>query len=389
MLSDADKLLLAAALDGSVPPDQATALARLLAGSAAARALAAELTTDCRRLAGLPRLTAPAGFAARVDLALPIIRPTHPLPDRRRPAWLPYATAAGVFVGITALAYQFADRPARPGLPPVAKAPPRPKQPITAPGPNPDQEPTPQPADEPAVVADRHTPPPHELAPTPRPATAPDLLAAGLLREIEPPAEVAARLPLLGPVGDLDSVRGQTQVQAIWATPAGRLDLFVPDLGTAVPAVLAVARSCGWAVGTDPAAQALLKAKQPGTFALYADAVTADEGRKFLAGLAAQQRDGTKLGTAHLSAAGTTDLREMRELFGGDPRPAAREAKDDSTIGQVVKQLTPRRPALLFALAPSAARPPVASKEVRAFADSRGERGPDAIPLLVVIRATD
>ena len=387
MLTDSDRLLIAAATDGPVPPEQAAPLARLLATSSAARLLATELVADRRRLAELPRLAAPAGFAGQMDADLPIIRPSLPLVVSRRPAWLPYATAAGVFLALAAGAYQLTGRRDQPG-PAVAAGPPPTVRIAPARATRPEPLPVPQPDPEPVpVIAARTVPTTSELAPAPRPVGPPALFAAGLFREIEPPAEVSARLPLLSPVGDLDTADVRTRTVATWgSSPAVRLDLFVPDVSAALPAVQAVAKACGWTVSTDATAQALLKAKQPATFALYADAVTAEDGGQLLAGLAAEQRGGTKLGHAHLSAASPADLREMKDLLGGEAKPPARPTKDDSTIGQVVKQFAGKRPALLFAVSPPDGLPAVGSKEVRAFADSRIERKPGTIPLLVVVR---
>jgi hypothetical protein len=387
MLTDADKLLIAAAVDGPLPPDQAAAYAHLLAHSAEARALAGRLDADRRGVASLPRWPAPAGLAAAVDARLPIIRLSQPLPETRRPAWLPYVTAAGLLFAAGFAGYQFAGSvPGR--QPPVAVKPPA-RPPLPRVSSEPELAPEPQPAPEPAAVVERVEPKPSEVAPSPRPVAEPTLLAAGLFREIEPPAETVTRLPALGPVGELDSAEVRGRTSATWASaPAARLDLFVPDVLSAVVAVEAAAKSIGWSVSTEAAAQTLIRARQTGTFALYVDSLTGEEAGQFLAALAAQQRDGAKLGIAHLAAAGAVDLRELKELLGEAPKPS-RPAADDSTIGQVVKQLSPKRPALLYALTPPAARPPVGSKEVRVFAAGRGERKPGTIPLLVVIRPTD
>lgn len=390
MLTDADRLLIAAGVDGPLPSEQAGQLARLLAASAEARVLAAALAADRQRLAGLPSLAAPFGFTEAIDAALPIVRPSTPQPAHRRPSWLPYVAAAAIFAAIAVGTYRLTARIDR-SSPAIATAPPvPPRLPESHQAKRVELLPLPRPVDEPPAVADRVVPVPTELAPAPRPVTAPTLFAAGLFREIEPPAEVTSRLPLLGPVSDLDSADYQTRAAAMWATlPAARIDLFAPDPASALPAVQAVAKTCGWVVATDPGVTAVHKSKQPGTFALYLDAVPADNGGRFLAGLAAQQRGGGKLGSVHLSAAGSADLRELRDLFGGDVKPTARATKSDSTIGQVLKQLTPRRPALLYAISPSIARPAAGSKEVRAFADGRSERKPGNIPLLIVVRAAD
>ena len=388
MLTDADRLLVAAATDGPLTPTDAERLGRLLVASPAARFFADQLAGDRRRLGELPHFVTPLGFAEDVLGALPIIVPARPVERPRRSAWLPVATAAGVLAAVGVLTFQLAGPRRQPQVQQgVARA--TPARPTTPPASRVEVAPEPQPAPEPGpVVAIAPAPTPEtEVAPPPRSADGPELFAAGLFTGIEPPAEVLARLPLLGPLADLDTPAGRAQATAAWATfSAARLDLFVADPAAAVPVVQEAAKSCGWAVVVDQAAQALVRARHPGTFAVYVDGLTAADGSTFLAALAAQQKGGAKLGPAHMSAFGATETKEVRDLL-GEPKRAARVPNDSSTIGQVVKQLAPRHPALLFALSPAGGRPGPASKEVRAFADGRGERLAGAIPLLLVVRA--
>ncbi len=388
MLTEADLLLISAATDGPLTPNETERLGRLLATSPDARFLADRLVSDRRQLGELPHFVTPLGFADGVIGALPIIVPARPVDRPRRSAWLPVATAAGVLAAVGVLTFQITG-PRRPqqGQQGVAKATP-PARPAAPPAGRVEIAPSPQSAPEPGpVVAIAPTPARNtEVAPQPRSADGPELFAAGLFTGIEPPAEATVQLPLLSPLADLDTPSVRARATAVWATlPAARLDLFVTDPAATVPVIQEAAKSCGWAVVVDQAAQALLKAKQPGTFAVYVDGLTAADGTAFLAALAAQQKGGAKLGPAHLSAFGVADTKEVRDLL-GEPKRAPREPKDRSTIGQVVKQLVPRQPALLFALSPAGGRPGPASKEVRAFADGRGERPAGAVPLLLVIR---
>lgn len=228
-----------------------------------------------------------------------------------------------------------------------------------------------------------------ELAPLPRPVT-PMLSAAGLFSEIAPPAEVVTRLPVLGPAADLDTAAAQAHITAELATlTTARIDLFSPDPVAALSHLQAAAASTGLSVGVDGVARDRIKTKHAGGFALYTEAATATDVAKLLAKLAARLQQGAPLAaTAHLAAAGVTDLRDLKDLFGEPKRTATRDPKDDSTIGQVVKQLNgpaAKRPALVFALP----RPAVGSKELRSFLDARGERKPDTVVLLIVVRSPD
>ena len=389
MLTDAERLLIAEAVDGPLTSRRVAELGRLVAGNPAARELLDGLHADRHALHALPRLTAPDGFADEVIVR---VQPASPAVRRsagRRPAWLPYATAAGVFLAVAVASYWLT--PGRGGRSEqVAKSESSPPNPAPSPTP-PERVPVPRLADPPLPDVVRVAPAPAaELAPSPRPVTPPVLSAAGLFAEIAPPAEVSTRLPVLGPVADLDSAPVQAQIVAELATlGTARIDLFSTDTATATTHVQSVAAACGLSVGVEATTRTQLKAKQPGVFALYTEATTATDVAKLLAKLAARQREGASFAAAHLTAAGTTDLRELKELFGDAKRTSpAREAKDDSTVGQVVKQLgTPaaKRPAFLF----MPARPATGTKELRTYLDARGERKPGTVALLIVVRPVE
>lgn len=399
MPTDADRLLLAAAAGGDpLTADQSAGLARLLAGSPPARLLLDRLAADRRGLAALPGRTAPFGFADDVLSNLVIVRPATTRPRlRRRATWLPYATAAVVLLAVFAGAYTVSGRRAGP-TEPVAKSPVHPVLPEQPPV-RPDRPESGEPVPAPRPVPDTMTRVPalvRELAPQPRRLPDPDLVAAGLVSELQLPAELTARLPVLGPVSELDSPAVQAQLAGELAAHAvARLDLFCTDPLAAVTAVRAAAESRKLRVGIDTAAAERLKAKQPAAFALYTEAMTPSDVGRFLAALAVRQQPGGVLTTAHLTGASPADQRELKELVGGDHKRPAGPARDkpEATIDQVLKKVgnspAARRPAFLFATAPVAARPAPASKELRAFIDARGERKPGTVPLLVVIRYAD
>src|SRR5688500_2686020 len=99
MLSQNEKELIAAALDGDLTPDRQAAFRRLIAESADAHALYQQLCRDRAAVRSLPRVPAPPtvldGVMARVLKASRPTVPAHPAPvPVRRPAWLPVSLAA-------------------------------------------------------------------------------------------------------------------------------------------------------------------------------------------------------------------------------------------------------------------------------------------------------
>ena len=384
MLTDPDRLLIAAAADGTATPAEAVAVARLLAGSAAARTFAARLAADRRRLGALPRLAAPAEFADRVEAALPIIRPRPSAPARRWPGWAPYAVAAGVFLAVGVGSFEFGRHTSRPA-PVAAKGASRPAPSATVPTP-PERLPFPRPAALPETEPVAVAPAPTESAPHPRAVPTPVVSAAGLLAEVPSPAEVSVRLPVLGPVAGFAGPDAAARVEGELAALApARLDLFAPDVAAATQALQAVGQGVGLTVAVDEGVRERLKGRAAGLVALYTESLTPLDVGRLLAALANRDRAGPPLGHAHLTAAGPADLRDLKELF-GEPR-SARDRGDGSTIGQVLKQVgrpsKAGRPAVVFAWGGPA------GKQVRAFADARGERKPGTLPLLALVRSAE
>ena len=107
MLTDADRELVSAAVDGELTPVTGPAFRTLVAQSADAVALYQTLTAQARRLAALPRHPAPADVwrAVVADIrAIPVAVPA-PAPVRRVTRWrVPVGLAAGLLgVGTAAL----------------------------------------------------------------------------------------------------------------------------------------------------------------------------------------------------------------------------------------------------------------------------------------------
>src|SRR5690349_13009615 len=104
MLTEADRELIAAALDGELAPAEEAAFRRLLAESVEAGTLFRQLQAQARRLRSLTPIPAPTELTARVIVKVRQLPRATPAPagPRRRSAWLPFAVAASALLAISA-----------------------------------------------------------------------------------------------------------------------------------------------------------------------------------------------------------------------------------------------------------------------------------------------
>jgi hypothetical protein len=408
MLTDADRELISAALDGDLSPAEEATFRRLLAESAEACALFRHLQADARRLRCLPAASAPARLADRVlaRLDLPIPTTTRPAPAARV-GWPGYAVAASALLAVTAGSFWLA-RPGADDTDAVAQreslprgadpnrqddvgspAVPREAAPETISAP---REAVPSPRD----FATR-TP---EPAPLPRPAGTDTVVGSGLLTGPKPVETVQVRLPYLAPVADLDRADAQAKVvDELGRDPAYRLDLFTRDVLAGAEVFQAAARSAGLKVTVETVAQERLKKKVPPTaWAVYTDALTAAEIARLMAEVAVQNRaDRTApFTTAHLYPAQAAEQRDLHHLLGTDVGPWKRATADPKpvsagTAGQLAAALQKsgkgaEKSALFLTYLPVRERASPKSPQIAAFVDRLGVRRPDTLPLLVVIR---
>src|SRR6266542_1505408 len=108
MLTDADRELITAAVDGALDDRQEPAFRALVADSAEAAALYNRLQGDARRLRESRRVPAPADLAEEVTASvrnLPRATPSSRRPAARRPSWLTYSVAASLFLAVSAGTY--------------------------------------------------------------------------------------------------------------------------------------------------------------------------------------------------------------------------------------------------------------------------------------------
>lgn len=403
MLTDADRELVAAAVDGELTPATEPAFRALVAHSAEALALFHTLTVHARRLAALPRCPAPPTLLPAVLAGvrdLPRAVPSQLAPATRRTAasrWLMPASAAGLFFAAAAGSFWLASREFRPAQtefagPPVAVRPdsvPVPLPPPIAVVP-PEVAPLPRevpPAREPAALAAAV-----EAAPMPRVQADPKVLGGSPFGVPPAFAVVEARVPILTTVAEFDrpDVRAKLLTE-LGRDPVYRLDLFVRDTSRAADLFQAAARSVEVTLVTDAALADRLRKKQPAAWAVYTEALTADDIVKLCDALAAQARAaGTTFGAAHLHPAGPSDAREFREVIGVErglwkrPRASAQPVAVD-TVDQVTAAV--RKAALVIPFPPAGQRTnPLLSAEVKAFWQKAGEPWANAVPLLIVVR---
>src|SRR5262245_38812600 len=118
MIPEDQLRLLTAAVDGELSPKEARRLRRLLAASAEARALLAQLQVHRECLRQLPKVAPPPDLRDRILAKLsqvpapqPVTTPaTLPFPaaaPARRRAWVPLAVAASLLLAISAASFGY------------------------------------------------------------------------------------------------------------------------------------------------------------------------------------------------------------------------------------------------------------------------------------------
>lgn len=444
MLPDHLTQLLTLYVDGEASPSQQQAAQGLLERSAAARTLFAQLQEDAQRLRGLPRRRLETDLSAKVLRAIAERQPRHPrrlasLGLRPYPAWMGAAIAAGVLLVIGFGSYLYVEiarrlpaeqarqqegtAPGQPGKQPATPVIADVKQPEPAPekGAPPDDL---MPAPPRFAQAEDATPAPK--SPTPRPQTprpparneyaTPDQRTEGL-ENVSP--GVALNLALW----DLDQGPWKERLRKeLRRETSFRIELFCLGNGKARDRLGAAFKAAGVHLLIEPEAQARLKSHRvKADYALYTDALTADELAKVLEhlGRADKQAEAKRHGDGQfdrlfLWPVSAADRKELNALFGVDTSSAppakpraplgvdVRKPVAEDTAAQVVQSLerpvaprretgktvapkAPERLALLVPYLPGRPRPP-ASKEVKQFLDSRKDRPQGTVQLFLVLR---
>lgn len=369
-------------------------------------------------------------------------------PYRRTPAWVPAALAASLLLGITVGSFAFFRGEREPkhmtGQHPWAHSLPAPQgRPTAVPSPsaiaprelppaNPDSVarvnvvpiPEPHPA----------TPEPLATAPEPRPAKR-DLIASPLLPKLPPFDLIQIQLPFLRTVAEFDreDTRQELTDELTRGGFAFRFDLFVRDPARGVEVLQLAAKAGGVTLYEDAATLDKLKKRQAQAVVIYLECLTPAELTDLFAkvctedmkfsprvcdslhvmpiirademelkvvlgvdvGLYKRPRAGGTGGTGGNSGTGrTSGTGQGGNLFldkTGTPKPVSA-----GTIDTVTKSLTTppakrvEKPAVLMTWQtthPSIGRTmPSMSNELKQFLAQRGDRKPNALPVIIVIR---
>jgi len=413
MLSESERELIAAAVDGILAPAGDASFRLLIADSSEAVILFQQLQLNSARLKSAPRYAAPASLAPQVlnrvaNLPRPV--PTtvgrQPLAVRGRPNLVPYGLAAAVLLSVASASFWYAWDDARKSevyaqrerLPnPIEPPPSQPVPARTLPSEPPIQVlPPAVPSAGPVEVAVLPTPP--EAAPTPRTFGSDGLVASPPLTDVKPFESVQLRLPLLLSMSELEKEDARSKLRdELSRDPAYRIDLFTRDAAKAVDVFQTVCKVAGVHLAIDAVAKDRMAKKLPSSWVIYSEVLTADE----LAQLVLQLSKATErpIATAHVIPAQQAEQRDLRDLLGVDPglwkRPKTAPKPisantGDQIVANLLKGKTVEKPALLMTYSPANARSVAAtSKEIKSFLERREERKPNAVPVMIVIRMSN
>ena len=413
MLTARELELLTAAVDGALAPAQSRTFRSLLAAKSEATALFRALQTDAAKV----RATVPSPIpVSQVGAVLARIgakarpRPARSAPSRRG-LLLQYAVAASVFFTLCSASFWIftaRDRHERdrvqvdllPVAHPASDAPVQNSVAVAQSIPKAKSVPPAEVVESiPKTDVVAIKPVEIELAPSPRSAIG-DVVGSGIIENPKPLTEVRLRLPFLFEASEFDALDVQARLKLDLAQdPAYRLDLFTKNTVAALELLQSAAKQAGVNVSIDAKTQELLNRKVPVSVAFYLEGLTAAELGQLFSALGKHLQTAPKplpLGKAHLLPAGSTDLRDLKELLGVDLVPARSprnggEPKSISadTLGKVTNSVKKvgDKAAIVVAYLPANARTaPAQSKEIKAFLDKRGERKPGTVPLLIVLR---
>lgn len=414
MLTEPQLELLTAAADGTLPTEREPAFRRLLAESAEAKRVYRQLKATSQKLAALPKHKAPPGLHKAIMARVADVKPVT-VPSTKRlqlvveqQNWVPYVTAASVFFFVLAGSFWFnafynrhvevvAQQQSLPRVEPVVEG----VEPVAVALANDrkyDLSPRPRkheirPVHDPVYVNNVPSNQPPELAPEPR-AYTPDVVGSGVMTEMKPLLVAKPRLPVYGPMADLEREDVRKKVaEELARDPAFRLDLFTRDTQKAVDAFQAVAKAAGIAVHADAAAADKAKRKATSVVA-YTESLGNEDLVKLVAHLATH--DKSAFTQYLLTPAQSVEQKDLRDLLGYDPglwkRPAPKgsgtpgKSVTAGTVDQVTAALN-KVGAKQLVLLPYPGRLGGSSlAPVKAFTEQRGERKPGAIPVLIVIR---
>jgi hypothetical protein len=418
MLTDAEKLILTVAVDGELSPDQTVAFQNLLAQRPEAVLLWEQLKADAERLKALPRHPAPAELT-RAVMARIMTRTTPLSRGRRLAAWLPYALAASVLIGVAAGSYWFFRIPVESDLAltnsrPTHPGDPAPFSPLTfakksqASHPEakaaPDLETVAMTKEETGIrgTVVESLPPPRTVV-VPETPTLPGVFGSPSA-EAKSIIEVNLKLPVIWNAMEWNENDAMSRlVKELGRDAAFRIDLFSKNPTAAIEQLQAAARAAKVNLFVEGTAAELLKRPNGIPLAVHFENLTAAELTALLAAVAqqvhTQPKPETILGSAHLFATTAVEQKDVKDLVGVEllapkvtkseddpksvsadtlPKIAAAVKKPDEKTAVVFPYLPPNVPSLRANVAKSA--------EVKQFLEKRGDRKPGTVPLLIVVR---
>jgi hypothetical protein len=449
MITDDLLQLITASVDGELTPAESRRLRRLLDSSPEARALYTQFHADSKKLHALPRAVPPADLHGRVMAKIaaltpvptrltkiqpqqkpqPKVEPARPaapviIPFARRKRTLaPLAIAAGLLIGISATSFLFFNQQNQNPRSGYAKGPvathhgasdpawakylpadsgPRPSAPS---GRMPDFSSSPlarndfPPArlPEPEAVA---------VAPTPRPVRN-DILGARPL-----PAthfdQVEIRLPFLKSIAEFDreDLREEFATE-LGRDPAFRIDLFTRNPARGVELFEKACKSAGVSLAIDATTMSLLQKRSVHAAVVYTESLTASDLATLMSKLAVEDAKVSPhvFDLLHATPISDLDAKDLRVILGVDPglykrlatdhRPGEKSERPDptkplsaNTADQIVKSVTGQgKSGVMLAWNINGRQfPQGTSPELKQFLSKRGERKPNVVPVIIVIR---
>lgn len=411
MNSEEIRQLLTAAIDGELTPSERVAAKRLLRESAEARELFSQLQRDSLRIKHVPRVNAPVDLSASIMGAIyernlsPIPLPPSRSADGKRWTWgFMLATAAGLMLAVTSgILYLRGEQSSKP-LQRVNVA-------VASPEPSAD--------DMPVVVVANEAPPKSvaraiqpEAGPTPR-EVLPDVMVSPTRPD---PGEIQAiqldaiRLSSFFTVRELpgDATLQSKLLAELKKDELIRLDLFAVNVSRGTDLVQQALRDRGIEVHVDAFAQDRRRKNLATEMVVFTEAMTPDEVAQFLTRIGADEKrwPSPVFDTLVVAPFLPKDLTQLGGLLGvPGMTPNAKSRVDvnkplpEGTANQVAMTLTrmgstgsarpaPRTDKVAVVMSYSPVNTtPGASKEVRQFLDRRGEKRPNAKPLMLVVRA--
>lgn len=395
MLTEADQLLIASAVNGAFSPAEGERIRLLFDQSREARQLYRALCRERDAVRNLATMKAPDSLLANVMARTATLNPFETIPSSTAPQRKPrrsrlhYAVvafviasfSAGVLIGVRSIQRKaMVDEQAQ-ALPRLIET----NETIGS---------TPQvvlsriPAREETSETSTEPETPSEAAPLPQPQVRPPIVYGSPLMPPLVLDSVLVKLPLVVSMNEMnnDSVRKQVQVELSRGSQA-RIDLFANNSLRAAELLIATGRAAGVNILLDTAAQERLRHRVSTTWLIYTEALTPEDATRWLVRLAATD----VFQHFHLPGALLQDARDLKDLIGLETskasRPPATKPVSESTLKQISTSLLKEKTAILVSYLPSAARSNAAqSKAVKTWLDRRGEKKPGTVPLMIVVR---